>query len=187
MQSWYEVAQGAELRQGSLLRAFPIAKPPKNITKNKNGEYEPIMGKLSVEDIVILSQSCDLAQNKSGLVLVAPVMTLERLSQSLSKNITNDEVHLSKFWEQIRSGHQPPLHMLAACDIEAFQKDIEVVDFRQAITVSYAYITRFAVEAGSHLRLAAPFREHLSQAYARFMMRVALEKEAEIPRFSPLP
>lgn len=185
--SWYEVASGAELRQGSLLRTFPIPKPPKNVTFDDKGQPKPVGGKVRVSDIVVLSQSCDLAQNKSGLVLVAPIVDLKQADTLAGKEVLHDEMRLQKFREQIRRGYQPSLHMLAACFLEGHQQEVQVVDFRQAITVGYAHLLEFASASNNHLRLLSPFREQLSQAFARFFMRVALESDADIPSFSPLP
>jgi hypothetical protein len=130
-----------------------------------------------------------LAQNKSGLVSVAPIAVLtDELSILLGGQMLGQNRKLiPKFKEQIRRGHQPNLHMLAPSEVEGLSFSIQVVDFRQTATVSFAHLQKFATEAQIHLRLRAPFREHLSQAYARFMMRVALEKEAEIPGFTALP
>ena len=189
MESWYEIAQGAELRQGSLLCAFPIVRPPLAVAKNEAGEWIPSDAEVHETDIIVLSQSCDLAQNKSGLVSIAPIAVLtDELSILLGGQMLNQNRKLiPKFKEQIRRGHQPNLHMLAPSEVGEFSFPIQVADFRQTATVSFAHLQTFATQAETHLRLRAPFREHLSQAYARFMMRVALESEAEIPRFSALP
>ncbi len=198
--SWYEIASGAELRQGSLLRDFPTAMPPKDVTFDK-GQPKIVGGKVKRNDIVVLSQSCDLAQNKSGLVfvaplveiespelvIVAPVVELEKADKLAGLRVLQDEELLGRFREQIRRGYQPPLHMLAACDIEGYVREIQVVDFRQATTVNFGHLKKVALEANSHVRLLSPFREQLSQAFARFFMRVALEGDTEIPAFAQLP
>lgn len=198
---WYEIASGAELRQGSLLRAFPMSKPPKDVAFDAGGQPRIVGGKVRVSNIVVLSQSCDLAQNKSGLVfvaplveiespelvLIAPVVSLDKADKLAGPTILQDPERLRRFREQIRRGYQAPLHMLAACDLEGFAQEIQVVDFRQAMTVDYQHLKKFAGNADCHVRLLSPFREQLSQAFARFFMRIALESEAEITPFSALP
>ena len=40
------------------------------------------------------------------------------------------------------------------------------------------FVEKVAAAQNPRLRLKAPYREHLSQAFARFYMRVALPREA---------
>lgn len=199
--SWYEIASSAELRQGSLLRAFPLVKPPKDVHFDSNGQPKPVGGKVRISDVVVVSQSCDLAQNKSGmvfvaplielespeLVLVAPVVDLAQADKLAGPVVSNDQERLDRYREQIRRGYQPPLHMLAACNLEGFAGEIQVVDFRQAMTVNFEHLKKHSSTSEIHLRLCSPFREQLSQAFARFFMRVALELDAEIAKFADLP
>jgi hypothetical protein len=56
-----------------------------------------------------------------------------------------------------------------------------VVDFRQIFSLPVAYLRMHAAILGSRWRLQSPFREHFSQAFARFFMRVGLP--AAIPAF----
>lgn len=51
--------------------------------------------------------------------------------------------------------------------------DWSVVNFRERYTVDRALV---ASSADSFVGLASPYREHLGQAFARFMMRVTLPK-----------
>jgi hypothetical protein len=64
--------------------------------------------------------------------------------------------------------------MLAACDLEGFQREIQIVDFRTVFSVPFQFITEMARRQSRRLRLQSPYREHLSQAFARFFMRVGL-------------
>jgi len=54
------------------------------------------------------------------------------------------------------------------------------VDFRRLYSLPIAYV-RHKLEAALHLRLLPPYREHLSQAFARNFMRVGLP--VDIPPF----
>jgi hypothetical protein len=49
-----------------------------------------------------------------------------------------------------------------------------VVDFRQIISLPFAYLSRHAEQLGPRWRLQSPYLEHFSQAFARFFMRVGL-------------
>lgn len=49
-----------------------------------------------------------------------------------------------------------------------------VVSFRNVRSVDFDWITASIKQRGKRLRLLPPYREHLSQAFARFFMRVGL-------------
>ena len=49
-----------------------------------------------------------------------------------------------------------------------------LVDFHHLFSLPKTSATRVALEAGQRLRLLPPYREHLAQAFARYIMRVGL-------------
>jgi hypothetical protein len=55
------------------------------------------------------------------------------------------------------------------------------VDSRQIVSLPIAYLRRHAGNLGPRWRLQSPYREHFSQAFARFFMRVGLP--TAIPAF----
>jgi hypothetical protein len=61
-----------------------------------------------------------------------------------------------------------------------FEREARIVEFRRVYSLPIAYVRRH-VRVASHLRLLPPYREHLSQAFARFFMRVGLPMD--IPPF----
>ena len=184
-QPWYEVVEGAQLQQGDLLRAFLIAKPPKNIEVGADGVPRPSPSKVENYDIVVLTQSCDLVNSKTGTVLVCPHMPLEEAGELAPRHIRENPESLLKFYEQIRRGNQPNLHMLSASRKRGLEGGVRVVDFRYAAFSSLAFANRMAEQVGPRLRLRSPYVEHLSQAFGRFFMRVGLP--TDIPGFSSLP
>jgi len=48
------------------------------------------------------------------------------------------------------------------------------MDFRRVYSLPVAFVRMQAEKSLPHLRLLPPYREHLSQAFARFFMRVGL-------------
>lgn len=183
--SWYEIAEGPKLAQGDLFRQFPIAKPPKNIEISSDGIAKPSPTKIEIYDVVVLTQSCDLENNKTGLVLVSPFLSLAQIGDLTSRDVRENPERLKRFKEQIRRGAQPPFHMLDRCSLPAFRAEVSIVDFRYVFTVSTRFLERMAQTTGPRLRLKSPFREHLSQAFARYFMRVGLP--SDIPPFAELP
>lgn len=61
-------------------------------------------------------------------------------------------------------------------------RGIRIVDFHNVYGVPLEFARRFADGKGKRLRLLPPYREHLSQAFARFFMRVGLP--TDIPKFT---
>lgn len=53
-----------------------------------------------------------------------------------------------------------------------------IVDFRSLFVRPRELVTAHARSVGSRLRLDSPYREHLAQAFARYVMRVGLPHDA---------
>jgi hypothetical protein len=172
---WYALVEGADLLQGDFLDQCPILIPPDDFQIPVLGEPTEIRVELRTYDVVIMSQSCDLEQEKLDLVLVCPHWSLERLAND------NDFFKSSAGKEQLRRGNVPGYHLLAPCELSEAKRDIQVVDFRSVYSLPYKFVKSFATRGGKRLRLLPPYREHLSQAFARFFMRVGLP--VDIPPF----
>ncbi|MBI4488292.1 MAG: hypothetical protein HY694_04345 [Deltaproteobacteria bacterium] len=136
---------------------------------------QPIEAEILEYDVVVMSQSCDLEQNKLDLVLVCPHWSLGEFCQA------NDYFKSRRGKEELRRGNVPGYHLVAACNLEGWERDIRVVDFRAVYALPFRFFKEFAAGGGKRLRLLPPYREHLSQAFARFFMRVGLP--VDIPPF----
>ena len=82
--------------------------------------------------------------------------------------------------EDARRGNLPAFHVLAECNLPNIQREIRVVDFRRAYSLPIGFMRGQANKA-DRVKLLPPYREHLSQAFARFFMRVGLP--VDIPPF----
>jgi len=82
--------------------------------------------------------------------------------------------------EEARRGNIPGFHMLGACDQREFAEGARLVDFRRTWSLPVDYLRQKA-QSRLHARLLPPYREHLSQAFARYFMRVGLP--SDIPAF----
>lgn len=165
---WYALVAGPELAQGDFLDRCPILVPPDEFRIDDGPVPSGITVGVRTYDVVVMSQSCDLEQGKLQLVLVCPHWSLEQLEQS------SDFFKSRKGKEQLRRGNIPGYHMLEACDVEGHIRGIRVVDFRTVYSLPFEFVQEFASNSGPRLRLLPPYREHLSQAFARFFMRVGL-------------
>lgn len=167
---WYsEVSADATLEQGDFILDCPVVKLVDiNLDKEKSvhiNEY----------DVIVMSQSCDLIGNKIELALVCPFYHLKKLEE-LNPNYKN-----TKMKENLRQGHIVGLHLLNEIVING-DTDFIVVDFKHVYAVPLNLLKRIAKTRGKRNRLLPPYREHLSQAFARFFMRVGLP--TDIPPFS---
>ena len=54
-----------------------------------------------------------------------------------------------------------------------------VVDFHQLFVLPKSLVLNIASANGARLRLTSPYKEHLSQAFARYFMRVGLPHDAK--------
>jgi hypothetical protein len=166
---WYEVvSEEDELMQGDFIMDCPVVIPPSEIS-------DDIKVRIINYDVVIMSQSCDLVQRKLDLVLVCPVWPLNEFEKK------SDFFKSKEGKEALRRGNVPGYHLLNKCEIDGFQTDYLVVDFRNVYSVPFDFIVELAKRRGKRLRLLPPYREHLSQAFARFFMRVGLP--VDIPPF----
>lgn len=166
---WYEVLTGEEdLMQGDFINDCPIVIPPAEI-------YDNIEVRIKNYDVVIMSQSCDLVQRKLDLILVCPLWPLNEFEKR------SEFFKSRKGKEALRQGNVPGYHLLNRCEIDYFKTDYLIVDFRSVFSVPFNLMIDISRKRDKRLRLLPPYREHLSQAFARFFMRVGLP--VDIPAF----
>jgi hypothetical protein len=169
---WYTVVDSEEmLQQGDFVLDCPIIIPPEKFIGTK--ESQEVFG--NTYDVIIMSQSCDLQHEKLKIVLVCPFWHLSDFAEK------NDFYKGKKGKNILRQGLKPNLHLLNKCHLDEYKLDFMVVDFREVFGVHYRFLKGFMANKENRLRLLPPYREHLSQAFARFFMRVGLP--TDIPEF----
>ncbi len=162
---WYGLIDGEVLEQGDLLLDCPTFRP------TAASEFEEICS-----DVVILSQSCDLTNNKLEIVQVCPIFSLDELTTQV------DRFRSKRGREDLRRGHFPGFHLLNRCELPSHESDFWVCDFRSLFGVHVAVAKALAAEQSPRVRILPPYREHLAQAFARFFMRVGLP--VDVPPFA---
>ena len=170
---WYHIVQTDDaLMQGDLIEDCPIVIPPTTIPDDGNVEIE-----IQTYDVLVLTQSCDLENNKIKFVLVCPYFNIMEFCNNHPSY--NDD----KLKNQMRKGDLPGYHLLNKYDgtETGFHAEYLVADFRNVFGVSFSFLKEFAKGKPQRLRLLSPYREHLSQALARYFMRVGLP--SNIPEF----
>lgn len=154
---WYGLTRGLPLEQGDFFLDCPLFRP------TTDGLIHRETG-----NVIVLSQSCDLAHDKLELVQVCPYWPLEMLSAEV------EYLRSKRGRESLRQGNIPGYHLLNRCSLAGFETGFLVCDFRSLFGVHLGTLKQMAAEKPSRLRLLPPYREHLAQAFARFFMRVGL-------------
>ncbi len=131
---------------------------------------------VSVYHVAIMTQSCDLENDKVQDVLLARLLPWPDLVRA-EVDKGNQLVKSRKFRKLLVNGSVPGLSLLHVHD-GAPTLEWSVVDFHQLVTVPKPFLIQAASIAGSRLRLKSPYREHLAQAFARFFMRIGLPHDA---------
>ena len=163
---WYATEDWVNLEQGDFVLDCPVLVPEGNITEKLMNAKADLALKvpiaIEVYNLVIMSQSCDLINDKVSQVLLCACF----LASNQSKNIRNE----------IRKDRMPALHMIEKCELPDYAFDRQIVDFRTIYTLPKDFVEEFTKRTGKRVRLLSPYKEHLSQAFARYFMRVGLPR-----------
>jgi len=172
---WYAILERTdELQQGDFIPECPIVIPPTSFEEGK--DYE-----ISIQQIdsIILSQSCDLVNSKIEIVLVCPYYPLKTFVEGLRED-ERSKRGLSKVVDNLRKGHLPGYHLLDKDSNIDTLHDYQVVDFKNVYGINFKALQGIAAPLSTRVRLLPPYREHLSQAFARYFMRVGLPQDIKI-------
>ncbi len=186
---WYEITEASHpLSQGDVILNCPVigwkAEP---LSADAQDHVEVLKGAALAEqaDVVVMTQACDLAQHKVRNVILCPHLSLddfkaewEQTQRAKGNNPT------SKAWrrvcDDICDGFVWNLTMLNAEQSETFTTQHRILDFHEVYTVPRAFLESLLAQRNEpRLRLRPPYREHLSQAFARYFMRVGLPADIQ--------
>jgi hypothetical protein len=181
---WYEeVAATTRLTQGDIILNCPlVAWGDEPFQLHGGGEAEVLEGMTRViqADVIVMTQACDLEHEKVSNVVLCSHLSLTEYRQfweielqSRSQNPTQKAWR--SFCEDVRDGYVWNLTILNSGSCTSLSIDHRIVDFHELYTVPRGFLESLLSQRGqSRLRLLPPYREHLSQAFARFFMRVGL-------------
>ena len=131
-------------------------------------------------DVIVLTQSCDLAESKVDHVTMCPHVALSVHKREWAAFEEEHEQRPTpkawlKYCENLTKGRFTHMMVLADCTLPTFENEHRIVDFREVYSMPVKALEAFAKSnSGGRVRLVPPYREHLSQAFARFFMRVGL-------------
>lgn len=168
---WYQIVTSeSPLEQGDFLPEFPVIIPPDEIRPGMRVEVD-----VETINAIIITQSCDIYKSSVKRILVCPIYTLEEMSKK------NPSLESPEERESIRRGYYFGFHLLNRCELSGYELDYLVVDFQNVSSVDKNFLLKFTKDLGNRKRLLSPYKEHLSQSFARFFMRVGLP--VDIPPF----
>lgn len=171
---WYEEIDNTTLDQGDILVDCPAGFLPLDWDPDSKEQHF----KIDIFSLVVITQACDLAEDKVKYVVCCPVDSHETLdSRPPFRTMNTKDRKRTK--DKIIGGHWPGYCMISRHDGDP-SRAISVTDFRNVFSLPKSFLLERARER--HLRLVTPYREHVSQAFAKFFMRVGLP--VEIPKFS---
>lgn len=126
---------------------------------------------LSDSTIVILTQTCDLVNGEDKMptgILVAVASDYETLVEIEDPLITSGSILKS-----LENDTHPRLKLFPPLEGKF---NWHIVDFGNPRRIHKSFYIYNELKPYLHLRLNSPYRENLSQSYARHIMRVALDE-----------
>ena len=119
--------------------------------------------------VVVLTQACDLAQEKTSRVVVAPV---HEATELVAKNI----LKAGTIRDQVRRGQFFGWYFLPAAPAP-IQLAESIVDLRELHTIERRTL-EYLVGAGKRVcSMRTPWREHLAQHFGTTYTRIALPEQ----------
>lgn len=174
---WYQIlSESDEITQGDILINFPIIKIPnyKEIVEGNNLEELELDIAIEYIDCIVLTQACDIAQAKPDL---------ENIILCTIHDIKGVDFNKGKLGDCI-SGKLPQYYMLNKfekfkCEYKEAGFNFHIVNFNSIEKVPLSVLKSFANRVPTRLRLLPPYREHLSQAFAKYFMRIGLPSDID--------
>jgi len=182
---WYRLAAADErVTQGDIVFQCPLLNwNPEAIeisSAAQSGERLKQISQAIEADVVVMTQACDLEHDHVTNVVVCPhVGLIEHKALWEEFMRSKAQIPSAKAWrnycDDIQGGYIWNLCFLNDVELDGFSLEIRVVDFREVFTIPRTVLeTVISERAVLRLQLLPPYKEHLSQAFARFFMRVGL-------------
>lgn len=179
---FWETVTGRNLLQGDVLEEceFPLVVED---SKSDGSDWEIDIG---ISRLIVITQSCDLESERVEFVALCPVSLAVEFGERNGSSFEFDASAPSQSsrnvkgnWEGLRKGRQPGCHLLPPYQDADNPWGSLVVEFGQIISLPYARVADHAASLGDRPRLRSPYLEHLSQAFARYFMRVGLPTQIQ--------
>jgi len=182
MEPFWTSVREATLQQGDLLPDCWIPEYPADFAEHTD---ETRIVQADQADLIVITQTCDLEHGKVSLIALCPVWSIDAFEKAQASQGRGKAGKAGKawqdYWNNVRKGRSPTLHLLASPTAPTFARAALLVDFRAIYSLPLGYLSRHASQLGDRWRLRSPFLEHFSQAFARSFMRIGLP--SSVPEF----
>ncbi|WP_437767590.1 hypothetical protein WMF27_18255 [Sorangium sp. So ce281] len=199
---WYDIVSGESADQGDIIVDYPALRLP----SDSSAELETY-----TTSALVMNQTCDLANGKdiSSLVLCPiksvaefvvkhPQFRREADKTATKLNVSVPDIGAKDFEERawkiiwqnkdikkqidgITKGQRPAYVTLCEHrDAPVFP--MSLVGFHHVFVQPRSAVDRWLASRGPRLRLRPPYRDHVSQAFGMFFMRVGLHQA--VPRLA---
>ncbi len=167
---WYELLQNSEdITQGDIIKGCPVTE----LLETSEINEDIMQSKIIFVDGIVMTQACDIANNKAKNIVICALFSKSDFeAQQLAEGKTKKQI--DGILDSICKGQQNSLHIINNFNSDDFSQDYYIVDFKSIYTLPIGIVKKTALNNNIRLRLCPPYREHLSQAFARFFMRVGL-------------
>ncbi len=172
---WYEVVSSdTPLEQGDFIDNFPIINPDiasvvakKEHSTDEQGRMTDIAGDQKIVNVIVMTQTCDIEDFRDeDHILLCP--------RYLGKEIVTTHVNPPSFWGDLKKDRTLGAHLLNSSPDINGGFDYQIVVLKMVYSYPLKFVKEFVKQAPPRVRLLPPYREHLSQAFARQFMRVGL-------------
>lgn len=190
-EQWYECVTAAErITQGDVIFDCPLLGWQFERPQLEGAAEEDVLRRsiaVLSGDVVVMTQACDLEYQKVDNVVPCPHYPLREHRQAWEEQMLRaGQKTTEKAWKRwcddVREGFVWNLSRLNAGSADGVTIEHRIVDFHEVYTVPRRFLESLLERRGNRrLRLLPPYREHLSQAFARFFMRVGLPTPIEDP------
>jgi len=189
MYPWYkEVNIIDKVTQGDILFEMPVP----SIKEVEEPPYYKI-GRSNIPKGIVLTQACDLENNKIDQVAICPIVELKSVLKSIiSKEMPDADYdkltgkqlkRKHEIIDEIRQGQYLDYYLMntyTGID-ESLNMSYEVVLLRNTFYLPVSVVnTIISHRNGKRLTLLPPYREHLAQAYARNFNRIGLPIDIKV-------
>lgn len=169
---WYTSRQGG-VEQGDIVFDLPLILA----SSDDHGEYLTddegnFRFPMRTSRVIVLTQTCDIAKKAQKSILVAEVHSYD----TLTANGQNSHLRKSDYKQSLARGTTVSDFLLPPSPDGEIPWSI--VSFRNVYVVPKQVVLRQSA-VGKTVGVMSPYREYLSQAFARFIMRVGLPTTLE--------
>ena len=149
---WFELQENsADITQGDIIKGCPV---PILKEFDISEEGQNVKAEIVTIDGIVLTQACDIVNKKVKNIILCAIT--------------------SKSEFEVIKGQQNAYHIINNYKSEKFSQDYYIINFKEIFSVPVDVARAIAEKNGKRLRLCPPYREHLSQAFARYFIRVGL-------------